>query len=187
MNKTKISLIMTISFLVVASSSSSIFGYGGPPEQSSSGNYSVEVIFDKESYSLGESIIISGNVNKFNEERTLKITIFDSNQNLVLNQKISVNSDTSFSQEIIPGEKFLEGEYIVRAQYGTSKVTIEKTSFIINSNDEISSEQKPVESTTIPDWVRSNAAWWAEGSIDDNSFVQGIQFMIKEGLMRISQ
>ncbi len=38
----------------------------------------------------------------------------------------------------------------------------------------------------IPDWVKNNAGWWAAGDIDDNSFVQGIQFMIKEGLMKIS-
>jgi len=38
----------------------------------------------------------------------------------------------------------------------------------------------------IPDWVKNNAGWWADGQIDDSSFVQGIQFMIKEGLMKIS-
>ena len=38
----------------------------------------------------------------------------------------------------------------------------------------------------IPDWIKSNAGWWANGLIDDNSFVQGIQFLIKEGLMKIS-
>ena len=177
---------MMISFLVVSSSSSSVFGYGGPPAQSSSGNYTVEIAFDRESYSIGDPIIISGNVSKYNQDRILKITIFDSDRNLVLNQKVPVNSDTSFSHEIIPDEKFLDGKYTVRAQYGTSKVTVEKTSFMINPNDVAPLEQKS-ENTTIPDWVRNNAAWWAEGAIDDNSFVQGIQFMIKEGLMRISQ
>ena len=38
----------------------------------------------------------------------------------------------------------------------------------------------------IPNWVKNNAGWWAAGDIDDDSFVQGIQFMIKEGLMKIS-
>lgn len=38
----------------------------------------------------------------------------------------------------------------------------------------------------VPQWVKNNAGWWAAGDIDDNSFVQGIQFMIKEGLMRVS-
>ncbi len=40
---------------------------------------------------------------------------------------------------------------------------------------------------TIPDWIKNNAGWWADGSIDDGSFVQGIQFLIKEGIMKIPQ
>ena len=40
-------------------------------------------------------------------------------------------------------------------------------------------------SNQIPSWIKNNAGWWADGSIDDNSFVQGIQFLIKEGIMKI--
>ena len=29
----------------------------------------------------------------------------------------------------------------------------------------------------IPAWIKNNAGWWADGSIDDSSFVQGIQFV----------
>jgi hypothetical protein len=39
--------------------------------------------------------------------------------------------------------------------------------------------------TAIPEWIKNNAGWWANGDIDDNSFVQGIQFLIKEGIMKI--
>ena len=39
---------------------------------------------------------------------------------------------------------------------------------------------------SIPAWIKNNAGWWADGSIDDNSFVQGIQFLIKQGIMKIS-
>jgi len=41
------------------------------------------------------------------------------------------------------------------------------------------------EITEIPEWIKNNAGWWASGQIDDNSFVQGIQFMIKNKLMNI--
>jgi len=37
----------------------------------------------------------------------------------------------------------------------------------------------------IPDWIKNNAGWWAEGQIDDNSFVQGIQWLITNGIMVI--
>ena len=37
----------------------------------------------------------------------------------------------------------------------------------------------------VPKWIKNNAKWWADGSIDDNSFVQGIQFMIKNQIINI--
>ena len=40
-------------------------------------------------------------------------------------------------------------------------------------------------SNDIPGWIKNNAEWWAAGQIDDDSFIQGIQFLIKEGIMRI--
>jgi len=39
--------------------------------------------------------------------------------------------------------------------------------------------------TAIPEWIKNNAGWWAEGAIGDSDFVQGIQFLIKEGIMKI--
>jgi len=37
----------------------------------------------------------------------------------------------------------------------------------------------------IPDWIRNNALWWSQEQIDDNTFIQGIQFLIKEGIITI--
>ena len=36
----------------------------------------------------------------------------------------------------------------------------------------------------VPDWIKNNAGWWAEGQIDDQTFVNGIQFLIKEYSMK---
>ena len=35
----------------------------------------------------------------------------------------------------------------------------------------------------VPDWIKNNAGWWATDQIDDSAFLQGIQFLIKEGIM----
>ncbi len=37
----------------------------------------------------------------------------------------------------------------------------------------------------IPDWIRNNAKWWAEGGISDKDFVSGIQYLIKQKIMQI--
>ncbi|MFB5608339.1 MAG: peptidase, partial [Candidatus Nitrosomaritimum yanchengensis] len=31
----------------------------------------------------------------------------------------------------------------------------------------------------------NNAGWWRDGNIDDNSFLHGIEFLIKEGILQI--
>ena len=36
----------------------------------------------------------------------------------------------------------------------------------------------PTAFADVPDWVKNNAGWWADGLIDDNSFVSGIQWLI---------
>ena len=41
------------------------------------------------------------------------------------------------------------------------------------------------EDSEIPAWIKNNAGWWATDQIDDSSFLQGIQYLIKEGIMVI--
>ena len=37
----------------------------------------------------------------------------------------------------------------------------------------------------IPDWIKNNAGWWADGLIDDGSFVSGIQWLISNGIIML--
>ena len=37
----------------------------------------------------------------------------------------------------------------------------------------------------VPSWVKNNAGWWADGTISESEFVQGIQFLIKDGIIVI--
>ena len=177
-------MTIAISLLVVIPLGQQVSGYGAAPVQNSANNFTVEIYSDKESYTLGESITFSGNVNKYDEDRNLRISIFDSKNSLIVTQKTSVNSDTSFSHTVSLNEKFQDGKYVVKTQYGNSKATINITSFMINSD--VTGTPDSSNNAKIPDWIKSNAGWWADGQIDDSSFVEGIQFLIKEGLMNIS-
>ena len=47
-----------------------------------------------------------------------------------------------------------------------------------------SSESEAV--AEIPDWIKNNAGWWADGLITDTDFVSGIQWLITNGIMKIS-
>ncbi|MGQ0771285.1 MAG: peptidase [Nitrososphaerota archaeon] len=37
----------------------------------------------------------------------------------------------------------------------------------------------------IPSWIKKNAGWWADGTITDKDFVQGIQYLIKEKIVKV--
>ncbi len=39
----------------------------------------------------------------------------------------------------------------------------------------------------IPNWIKNNAGWWADGLIEDADFVLGIQYLINEEIMTIPQ
>ena len=38
----------------------------------------------------------------------------------------------------------------------------------------------------IPEWIKQNAAWWAEGTVDDDTFLSGIEFLIEENVIDVS-
>ena len=37
----------------------------------------------------------------------------------------------------------------------------------------------------IPSWIKSNAGWWADGTISDGEFVNGIEFLIKDEIISV--
>lgn len=39
----------------------------------------------------------------------------------------------------------------------------------------------------IPEWIKNNAKWWAENEIDDITFLQGIEYMIENGIIDINK
>jgi hypothetical protein len=42
-----------------------------------------------------------------------------------------------------------------------------------------------VSETSIPDWIKNNAEWWASGQIPDSAFVSGIQWLISNNIIVI--
>jgi len=40
-----------------------------------------------------------------------------------------------------------------------------------------------IDETSIPAWIKNNAGWWADGSIDDNSFLSGISYLIQNNIL----
>ncbi len=38
---------------------------------------------------------------------------------------------------------------------------------------------------SIPDWIKNNAKWWADGLISEDDFVNGIKYLVEKGIIRV--
>jgi len=82
----------------------------------------------------------------------------------------------------------IEGKYLMQiVLLGIGHDDFERPLFKKFEFEMVTSEMPKtvISESTIPRWIKNNAGWWADGKIDDNSFIQGIQFLIKEGIMSI--
>jgi len=86
------------------------------------------------------------------------------------------------SSEIKPDNrnfiKFLKTAkvFVDENQYEKALVEYEKAFMILEEENQ---------NFEIPTFVRDTAGWWAENSVDDASFIGGIQYLIKENIMVI--
>jgi len=37
----------------------------------------------------------------------------------------------------------------------------------------------------VPDWVKNNAGWWADGLISEEDFLNGIKYLVEKGIIRV--
>ena len=151
--------------------------------------------------------------NDINQEIPFEFTFFDENRQLLKDVRYSYivynESDQEISRydgddPINPGIVSTEGIDIQRISvpsqgkirldvlvFGTGLSYDPKYAGIGSSFIETGSDSSYVttstmsEKTQIPSWIKNNAGWWADGSIDDSTFVQAIQFLIKENILKI--
>ena len=57
-----------------------------------------------------------------------------------------------------------------------------KDGIIVVSN----AKQSESQAQGIPEWIKNNAEWWADGRIPDSAFIDGIEYLIKDGIIRIN-
>ena len=91
---------------------------------------------------------------------------------------------TSPGSITIPVEFTENGSHVVHIEIEGilfQPIPLETAGFTINVG-----EAPPPAETSIPGWIKNNAGWWADGQIDDGSFVSGLQWLISNGIMKIS-
>ena len=89
----------------------------------------------------------------------------------IVEKGMGVKSDGTFDTKITLDETWEPGKYVIKTKYNDNQVG----AFSIE-----------IDMKRVPVWIKTNAKWWSDNQIDDNTFVQGIQFLIKENIMKIS-
>ena len=78
------------------------------------------------------------------------------------------------------------GKYLIEAVYRDRTVSYQSASYWVESEYAIKPIQAtPEEKKTVPLWVKNNAKWWAEGIVDDESFVNGLQYLVEQKIIII--
>jgi len=40
--------------------------------------------------------------------------------------------------------------------------------------------------SAIPDWIKNNAKWWADGTIGEDDFINGLKYMVEKGIVSVT-
>ncbi|MDX1441625.1 MAG: peptidase [Nitrosopumilaceae archaeon] len=142
--------------------------------------------------------------NDENKESFFTISFFDKDENILPNIRYGYSLKDPYGKEIvntgsnpnligIEVPSGSETRYLKTEEVGVYEMKLVLIGKSFSNFDEFMFQtynfeingSSASEVSTIPEWIKNNAKWWAEDQIDDDSFVQGIQFMIKNKIIRI--
>jgi len=112
---------------------------------------------------------VSGNIQNYEEGEPITIEITQPDGTLKL-YPIRAEDNGDYVAHLTITDEWASGNYHVVGKY--NDVEIGSVTFVLNKLE-------------IPDWVRSNAGWWATGQIQDSDFISGIQFLINARIIDI--
>jgi len=82
------------------------------------------------------------------------------------------NNAAWWSQELIEDSDFVAGiEYLIQNEI----ITIQDNEIIAASYS----------SNDIPEWIKNNAGWWSEDLITEKEFIDGLQWLISNGIIQV--
>jgi len=159
---------------------------GAPAEgQSPSHNYNVEIAFG--SFSIGcerdDSCYIPSSLDIM-AGQTVQWTNLDGQAHTVTTGSPRQGFDGIFDSGIMPREAVFGHTFDAEGTfdyYCTLHPWMVGTVTVAGSTVE-EEEEDPA---SIPDWIKLNAGWWADGQIDDAAFATGLEYMIKNDIIHI--
>ena len=145
---------------------------------------------DKDFYEKNELIVFSGFIDGLDNYQSTKVNlIINDPSGKILEPKgtfSDTSSEDSFEFRLHTSLFSMDGSYSAIA-FVQSEELGSSTTFGFYADGVIPEPEPEPESPRekIPSWVKSNAKWWSQGNIDDDTFVGGIQHLMKERIVDI--
>jgi len=135
---------------------------------------------DKYRYGPGDSVTINVDTNF---PILAAISVIDLQQETILLRSMQIENFKQLSFTI--PQNWLTGiRDVVLSTTINNEVYLISEEFFVTSNVDEHLEDVE-EMTKIPNWIKNNVKWWSEKQIGDNDFVSGIEYMIKEGIIKV--
>ena len=153
-----------------------VYGVGGGSDDATFA--SLEILDELDNYTLDDSMTVRGKT-PTNEQLDITLDIKHVESGDILKTFETKSNEGRYSVDFKISDIFTNdspsGKYQVVLTYGYRTPEINSFQFDSSVN-----EQK------IPDWIKTNAGWWADGSIDDNTFLNGIKHLVEFGIIHVN-
>jgi len=117
---------------------------------------------------------------------TLRFTMAFGSEVAESDVMLKVWNDKRHVAEIIYEDAFKVIESTDESELLSDEPLLQETQISAQELDSLDkARDELIESEAIPVWIKTSTGWWADGSIGDNDFAQGIQYMIKNDIIRI--
>jgi hypothetical protein len=135
---------------------------------------------DKTVYQYGEPIRISGvTLPDLDVHYVLSITVVNSD-GLIMKRDSALVRDNIFQDYITAhGGLWKPGKYEIQVQIANS---IAEANITINS---IQQGESTTTETHMPNWIKNMAKWWSDGKISNSEFIQAVQYLIQQGILKV--
>ncbi len=99
----------------------------------------------------------------------------------------TINRDGSIMATLPTTSESLVGSYLVFAVVGDRELLGDDANTIrlvysFNLVDDLIEDLPP---QPTPEWIKNNAGWWSQGLITDGDFVEGIEYLIEQGIITV--
>ena len=154
-------------------------------------------------FNLGPTRTISGSDTQVLLYKDKPIEIIDPNGNIAsatgsLNNEDDLKRTASFSITFSDDIQWSKSDMVIRSWtdslnsgdtivYDAIEVTSSSQIVEVVEEDIPEPEIQTLKSQHVPIWIKNNAAWWSQELIDDSDFVAGIEYLIQQEIITLTE